>query len=159
MHALNELTSEIVKEFQIDADWHFGQAFRVRWSEVDSFRHAWHLAYLVWCEEVRNNYFEQSGYPIGVGQLEGPVIVHVDCSYQKALAHGDRVFVTGRVNWYKNSSLEMEYAVWAGGLVAKSKALCVWRNNVEDRTISLPDELKRQIRLIDPQAQDLKVVK
>lgn len=157
MTVLNELTPALIEQYQIEEGWHFGLSFRVRWSEVDSFRHAWHLAYLVWCEEVRNTYFEQLGYKIGVDQLQGPVIVNLDCSYQKALAHGDRVFVTGRVNWFKNSSLEKEYAVWdESGLVARSKALCVWRNNVEDRTISLPEDLKNQIRMIDSGVKDLK---
>lgn len=158
MSLINEFTPAIAKQYQTEEGWQFGLPFRVRWSEVDSFRHAWHLAYLVWCEEVRNTYFEQLGYKIGVDQLQGPVIVHLDCSYQKALAHGDRVFVTGRVNWFKNSSLEKEYAVWnQEGLVARSKALCVWRNNVEDRTIPLPDDLKNQIKKMDPNVRDLKV--
>lgn len=143
------LTDKLIAEFGVEPGWRFGQPFRTRWSEQDAFGHVNHKAHLVWCEEVRNAYLASAGYPLQDAAHPGPVLREISCSYEKALGLGETILVTARTDWVGDTSFGMSYAIWRNGLVARSRAVCVWYVNSLARGMTVPDALRAYMLELD----------
>src|SRR5690606_5705387 len=111
-----------------------------------------HKTHFVWCEEVRNAYLALAGYPLRDAAHPGPVLREVHCSYEKARGLGATVLVTARTDWIGNTSFGMSYAVWHDGLVARSKAVCVWYVNAVAQRMAVPDALRAYMQELDHSA-------
>ncbi|NYT22139.1 acyl-CoA thioesterase [Alcaligenaceae bacterium] len=149
------LTAASIEQYKVEGKWRFYKEFDVRWGEVDGFGHVSHRTHLVWFEEVRNAYFSYLGYEgfhIGVA---GPVIKELGVTYEKPLGLADRVLVTARFSWMRNSSFQMDFAVWHEGMTAKSHAVCVWLLNSTGEKQDFPDFLRKKLIELD-QAEDLR---
>nr|WP_315396919.1 thioesterase family protein [uncultured Duganella sp.] len=135
------LEPAIIAEHKIEPGWRYGLQFLPRWSDLDGYGHVSHRAHFVWFEEVRNGYLAQMGFPIANAEVPGPVIKETTCNYERVLALGEHVVVTGRTKWFGTTSFLMEYAIWNRGLVARGQAVIVWVLNSTGSKIPLPAPL------------------
>jgi acyl-CoA thioester hydrolase len=138
---MTRLDPSIIADHRIEPGWHYGFQLTPRWSELDGFAHVNHRAHFVWFEEVRNSYLKHLGFPIVNADVPGPVIKEVTCSYERVLALGDPVVVTGRTKWFGTTSFFMEYAIWNQGLVARGNAVIIWVLNSTGSKVPLPASL------------------
>ena len=136
--------------FGVERGWSFAVRHRVRWSECDPFGHANHRAYFEWFEEARNRYLEAVGLGRLAADQPGPVIAETSIRYRRPLAYGDDILVTARTVRLGNTSFEMSYASWRGGLVAEGRAVLILVVNATGEKVPLSDELRRRMRALDP---------
>jgi acyl-CoA thioester hydrolase len=85
--------------------WHHQTTETVRWSDVDRLGHVNHLAYLRWCEDVRNEHAVKAGLPEpGSGQYS-QVVVSMTVDYLAPINFGAIVQVKMRIEKIGKSSL------------------------------------------------------
>ena len=140
---MNQISNNLAKEHEIEPGWPFAKVFEVRWGEVDAYQHTGNLTYLIWCEEVRNAYLAEAGFPVGRPSDPGPVIREVGCSYERPTRLRDEVIATARISQVGRTSFRMEYAIWSHGLVARAHAVCVWFVNSSNQKQIVPDSLRQ----------------
>ncbi|MGC2203282.1 MAG: thioesterase family protein [Stellaceae bacterium] len=136
--------------FGIEPGWSFAIRHRVRWSECDPFGHANHRAYFEWFEEARNRYLEAVGLPPLSATSPGPVIAETGIRYHRPLSYADEILVSARTVRLGNTSFEMEYAVWRGGLCALGKAVLILVINTTGEKTPLPTVLRERIVTREP---------
>lgn len=140
--AMERITPEIAKEFEIAPGWNYFLRVRTRWSDLDGYSHVSHRSHLVWFEDARNAYLAQFGFSLVDATVPGPVIRTLSCTYMRSLEFQDVIAVTARARWFGITSFAMEYAVWRRGLVASGTAVLVWLRNFDGTKVSLPDSLR-----------------
>lgn len=131
--------------FGVEPGWTLGVRHRVRWSEVDAFRHANHAAYVEWFEEARNRYLEAVGLPPLSGTSPGPVLARLEVDYLRPLAYGDEVLVTARTVGLRTTSLTMAYAAWHDGPAARGFARLVLMLDATGGRVPIPPDVRRRI--------------
>jgi acyl-CoA thioester hydrolase len=136
--------------FNIEPGWSFAIRHRVRWSECDPFGHANHRAYFEWFEEARNRYLEAVGLPPLSLTSPGPVIAETGIRYHRPLSYADEILVSARTVRLGNTSFDMEYAVWRGGLCARGKAVLILVVNATGEKTPLLDQLRERIVAREP---------
>ena len=146
----SEPDAEEHARFGVEPGWAFALRHRVRWSECDPFGHANHRAYFEWFEEARNRYLEAVGLGRLAVDIPGPVMAETSIRYRRPLAYGDDILVTARTLRLGNTSFEMGYAAWRGGLVAEGRAVLILVVNATGEKVPLSDELRRRMRVLDP---------
>ncbi|EJN26864.1 putative thioesterase [Pseudomonas sp. GM78] len=146
---MNELNEDTRARYGVEAGWWFATTFQTRWSDLDPFGHVNNGAYLVWCEETRNAYFQALGVPNFTADAPGPVLKDVGFTYDRSLLHGEKILVTARVAWVRNTSFRMEFAVWNGSRVGHGHALCVWLVNDTGERVTVPDHLRSKMVEVD----------
>ncbi len=115
---------------------------RTEWRDTDGFGHINHLAYLAWCEDTRNFYLEDLGLPRLSISVPGPVLKQVLFNYERSLVFGDEIIVTARTLSVRNTSFQMEYAVWNRGLVGRGTALVVLIVNATGERVQIPANVR-----------------
>lgn len=146
---MSDLSEDTAAQFGVEPGWRFGKAFETRWSDLDPFGHANNGAYLVWCEETRNGYFQALGVPQFTADAPGPVLKEVGFTYDRSLSHGESILVTARVAWVRNTSFRMEFAVWNGARAGHGHATCVWLVNTTGERVTVPNELRGKMAELD----------
>src|ERR1051325_3146587 len=127
----------------------------VQWGDQDAFGHVNNTVYLRWCETARVGYMEriaiwpESGAPEGVG----PILAHVACSYRKPVNYPDRIQVTARVTRIGNTSFRMQHHIVSeaqNALVAEAESIIVLLDYARNKTVRVPDEMRRAIEALEP---------
>jgi acyl-CoA thioester hydrolase len=124
---LQPLRAPELRGLGIPEPWTFGQADRVRFSELDVLDHVNNARYLSWFESLRIAYLRDYGVSDYAGR-ERPVLVlkRVGVSFHAPLHLEDVYVVTGRTRSFRRTSWVMEYGVWSRGkLCAEGDALIV----------------------------------
>lgn len=148
-HDPNRLDDAARTRYGVEGEWAFGCTYRARWSELDAFQHVSNRTHFVWMEETRNRYLEAAGYPLTGPDDPGPVIRETTCSYERPVAFGEEVLVTGRTTWLGRTSFRMDYAVWNGARVATGHAIVIWYRNGTQESVPVPDALADWMRRMD----------
>jgi len=111
--------------FGVPADWPFGLADRVRFSEIDALNHVNHTAYLRWFESLRVLYMRDRGISPYDGTGPRIVLKSVSMEYRREMVLGEDYVVTARTARFRRASLEMHYAAFAPDLRAEGTAVIV----------------------------------
>jgi acyl-CoA thioester hydrolase len=139
----------LAAEYGVEERWSLALTRRAEWRDTDGFGHVNHLAYLEWCEDIRNRYMEAVGLPRLSAETPGPVLKSVSFDYARALGFGDEVLVTARVAAMRRTSFTMDYAVWQAGLIGRGSALCVLMINRTGERVPIPEAMRAAIAARD----------
>ena len=93
----------------------FGQADRVRFSDLDALDHVNNARYLSWFETFRIAYLRAYGIADYAGDRPVLVLRSAAIEYRAPLYLDNSYIVAGRTRAYRNTSWTMEYAVVSGG--------------------------------------------
>jgi len=135
------IDADALRKLGIPEPWNIGFADRVRFAELDTLGHVNNAAYLGWFENFRLQYMKAYGVPLTGRDAYMVVLRQVQVDYLGEMKLDDDYILTGRTTVLRNSSFQMEYAVWSGGaLRTTSSAVLVMVN--EDGKCPIPAELR-----------------
>ena len=126
----------------------FSHEIEVRWGDLDAFNHVNNTLFLRYIEEARIRFFTRLGIGLDAGD-SGPVVVHVDCSFRRAITYPARVRVS--VDAYRASErrLVMRHDVTGadddGVLYAEAEVTLVWVDGRSGRAVPLPAAVTRAL--------------
>jgi len=121
----------------------------IRWGDMDAMGHVNNTVYFRYIEHARIGWFEQAGaMPDPTGK--GPVIVNAHCSFIKQLTYPGEIEVRTLVGPPGRSSFEMTHEIRLvgedgepGALHAEGGAKVVWVDFPAEKSIPLPDAIRR----------------
>jgi acyl-CoA thioester hydrolase len=107
----------------------------VRFRDVDAMGHVNNAVFLTYLEEARIAYLLLFG--AGVAEM---ILARVEIDFRAPLRSGDEIEIGVRPSNVGTKSLELEYAVRAGGAgAAEAKAVIVSYDYESGRTVELPE--------------------
>jgi len=85
---------------------------RIDWADLDLFGHVNNVAFFKYIQAARVNYCEQ----IGLTSLNEPgkpgfMVASSQCRFKKPLHYPGNITVLTKVDWIKNSSLQLSYQI------------------------------------------------
>lgn len=118
---------EIVREFNIAADWRFALARRALFAELDALSHLNHTVFLRYFEDARLGYMTHHGLPAPAPDSLGCVLARLEADYKQPIFYDERLIVTVRTAKIGNTSISLEYGAWSAekGLACHSTSLLV----------------------------------
>lgn len=138
-----DATSELLQDFPIVTP------LTVLWGDQDALGHVNNTVYLRWCETARVVYLDRIGMlGVFVSVSRGPILASVSCDYRQPVKYPDSVHVGARVARIGNSSFIMEHRIVGqavAAVVAEASSTLVFFDYKENRSIQLPDDLRRAI--------------
>ncbi len=126
----------------------------VQWGEMDAAGHVNNIIYLKWFESVRAEYFlrlEQDVISPEEGE-PGFILAKQSCKYLFPLTHPDTVIVGIRVTELHEDRFTMHCKMWSERhqrLVAIANGVVVTYDYHLQQKMALPDELRKQIELLE----------
>jgi acyl-CoA thioester hydrolase len=127
--------------------------FTVLWGDQDAIGHVNNIVYLRWSETARVAYLDRIGLWGMLGtHSRGPIVASISCDYRQPVNYPDTVHVGARVSRIGNSSFTMDHRIVgesAGAIVAEVSSTVVFFDYKENRSLKLPDDLRRAISKLE----------
>lgn len=83
---------------------------RIDWSEMDLFGHVNNVSFFKYIQAARVNYWELTGLnELYKTSNIGPTLAAVNCQFKKSLYYQGSVTIQTKVDWIKNSSLQLSH--------------------------------------------------
>ncbi len=119
-------------------------ADRVRYSEIDVLRHVNNVAYMVWFETMRVEYFTRLCAPLYEPDAVLPrtVLRNADIRYVREMVENEDYIATARVSAFRRTSYSMEQQIWAGDLRATLSGVMVMLDPAGPGRLPLPEALR-----------------
>ncbi len=119
-------------------------ADRVRYSEIDVLHHANNVAYMVWFETMRVEYFTRLCAPLYEpgAVLPRTVLRNADIRYVREMVENEDYIATARVSAFRRTSYTMEQQIWAGDLRATLSGVMVMLDPAGPGRLPLPETLR-----------------
>ncbi len=120
----------------------------VRWGDMDSMGHVNNVKYFTYDEQVRIDYFAElmrddprfwKDYGLILAHIEADFISQVHCPAE--LEIGFRISKLGRSSFQTEALM-----VWQGKPAAVTRAVLVWFDYQNNKTLPLPDTIRQKIR-------------
>jgi acyl-CoA thioester hydrolase len=125
---------------------------RVDWADLDLFGHVNNVIFFRYIQAARVNYCEQ----IGLTSLNDPdklsfMVASTQCQFKKPLFYPDRIAVLTKVDWMKNTSLQLSYQLvnTSSELVAEAADVLVVFDHHQKTKVPISDELRAKIEKIE----------
>ncbi|EJL85243.1 putative thioesterase [Herbaspirillum sp. CF444] len=119
---------------------------KIRWGDMDAFGHVNNTVYFRYMEQTRIEWLESA---IG-GMVEdglGPVIVNAQCTFRRQLKYPADIEIRMFALEPGRSSVETTYEIRRVDqpeiIYAEGGAKIVWVNFKEEKSVSLPDSIRR----------------
>ncbi|MEJ2534216.1 MAG: thioesterase family protein [Gammaproteobacteria bacterium] len=120
----------------------------VRWGDLDAFNHVNNTVFLRFIEEARIRYFASLGLSLDAGD-SGPVVVHIDCSFRRAITYPARVRISVDAHRASERRLVMRHQLTDtddnGLLYAEAEVTAVWVDSRSGRAVPLPAAVTRAL--------------
>jgi acyl-CoA thioester hydrolase len=122
----------------------------IAWGDMDAFGHVNNTVYFRLFEDARIRFFEE----VGVGHRGpaaggcAPILAATQCQFRVAMTYPDTARVETGISHVGRSSFTMRYRVHSerqGRLAAEGEGVVVWYDYEAQRSVALPDELRRRI--------------
>ncbi|MCV6597754.1 MAG: acyl-CoA thioesterase [Mangrovicoccus sp.] len=141
---LSPLDAEALAKRGVPAQWRYGLADRVRFSELDALGHVNNTVYLTWFETLRVNYLRD----LGLSKFDGAapydlVLKHLECSYHAPTFLDEPYLLTARTVSFRNTSFRMEYAVFAPDCRAEGSAVILLVERESGAKTAIPQEIRQ----------------
>ena len=137
-------------------DFHFSISIPVRFADCDVLGHVNNAKYITYMEQVRVDYFAQIMGIYLSGPLANPevsaIIAEVTCAFKSPVHQGEIIVTKVRTSEMKRSSLIMEYKLVdqkTNRLVATGRSVTVAYNYKENKSIPIPNEIRKKIEKIE----------
>ena len=115
--------------------------------------HVNNTVYLRYFETARIAYFEKSGFLESLNQTGiGPNLASVQCKFKAPHTYPDIVSVGARVSRIEGDRFVMEYSAVSHKsrrIAAEGESVIVSYNYRETKKVSLPEELKKRIQVLE----------
>lgn len=121
----------------------------IRWCDMDAFNHVNNSVYLSYFEIARLSWWSSIKPEDVIFDKTGPVIVNAHCQFLKAITYPETVSVKLSVGPAGRSSHECYYEIYSTNqpeqLYADGSTKVVWIDRELERSIPLPDYIKRHL--------------
>ncbi len=121
---------------------------RIDWSEMDLFGHVNNVSFFKYIQAARVNFWEQ----IGIAELHktqriGFTVAAVNCQFKKPLYYPGNVKISTRVEWVKNSSLQLSHTLVNDDdeIAATAEDIIVMFDYNTNEKVIISEELKKLI--------------
>ncbi len=135
------------------------QRFRVPFSDCDMLRHVNNVAYVLWAEHIRCEYFIDVLGEDFMGE-RGMILAQLEVVYERPLLYRERVAIGCRVSRIGNKSFDFVCEVWSEDRELRSARLTtrmVAMNYETDRTIAVPDAWRERVAAFELPSGDADV--
>lgn len=127
----------------------------VRWGDVDRLGHVNNVQYFRYCEDARTTWVEQLTRDAGDiwGGGQGPIVAEIQCLFLQQLHHPATISIGTRVVRIGRSSIQLVQALFVSDNetpVATSESRIVWFDYGEQKSVPVPEDLRKRIRAIEP---------
>jgi acyl-CoA thioester hydrolase len=120
----------------------------IRWGDMDAMGHVNNTVYFRYLEQARIEWFSQMGCdPDPTG--EGPVIINAHCTFLRQLKYPGEIEVLTFVGELGRSSFETTQEIRRveepETIAAAGGAKVVWVNFPMEKSVALPEEIRRKL--------------
>lgn len=125
---------------------------RIDWGDLDAFGHVNNLAIMKYVQAARVQYMDTIGLMQSQTEMKiGPILASISCQFRKPLFYPGEVTVYSKINWIKNTSFQIQHAVYNGANELAAEALDVivlydFRQNIK---VTISDELREKIKKVE----------
>jgi acyl-CoA thioester hydrolase len=130
----------------------------IAWGDMDAFGHVNNTVYFRLFEHARIRFFEEVGIDHGsrhgsrhrgpAGGECAPILAATRCQFRVAMTYPDTARVETGISHVGRSSFTMRHQVHSerqGLLAAEGEGVVVWYDYEAQKSVALPDELRRRI--------------
>lgn len=115
--------------------------FDIAWGDMDALGHVNNARYFDYFQEARIEWLRD--LKITMTEHNGPVVVHVACSYLKPVIYPATLSLKSHAHSLGHSSIMMDHELYQGDvLMAKGSSKVVWVDYVQSKSIALPDAIR-----------------
>ena len=146
---LTPLSADQIAQAGVPGTWSYGYADQVRFSEIDALNHVNNVAYLVWFEMARVQYFQTFGLTKYRDDDPQFVVRAQSADYRAAMYMNTAYIIATRTVSFRRTSFTMEYVCYADGIRASGQSVIVSLEPDGSAKRPLPDAVLAQFREID----------
>lgn len=122
----------------------------IQWGDMDSIGHVNNTIYFRYVESGRIAYFRAIEATPAGGQFEGegPILADIQCSFIGQLRYPATIDIGTRTTKLGGKSFAIEAGIFVQGEdepAATSKGVVVWFDYTNQRTATIPDDLRQRI--------------
>lgn len=121
---------------------------KLRWGDMDAFGHVNNTIYFRYMEQTRIEWLEQAGSSMVIDE-HGPVIVNASCTFLRQLKYPADIEIRMYAQSPGRSSFETAYEIrridQPDTLYAEGSAKVVWVNFREEKSVPLPDAIRKML--------------
>jgi acyl-CoA thioester hydrolase len=117
--------------------------FPIRWGDMDAMGHVNNVMYFRYFEQVRMEWYDQSGFALRSSDNQGIVIVDNHAEYLKPVTHPMHINVQMFGHSPGRSSFISSYLLTVDGvLFTRGSAKVVWIDTALGKSIALPSDVR-----------------
>jgi len=117
------------------------KTFNIAWGDMDALGHVNNARYFDYFQEARIEWLQ--GIKLDMVQKQGPVVIHVACTFLKAVVYPATLTIKSSIHSLGRSSLVMDHDLFQGEeLMAQGTSKVVWVDYVANKSIPLPEEIR-----------------
>lgn len=121
---------------------------KIRWGDMDAFNHVNNTVYFRYMEQTRIDWFESITVNIEA-RGRGPVIINAHCAFLRQLKYPGEIEIRMYAAQPGRSSVETTYEIRRlddpDVIYAEGGAKIVWVNFEEEKSVPLPDDIRRTL--------------
>ncbi|KTC80770.1 acyl-CoA thioesterase [Legionella cherrii] len=118
------------------------KVFSIAWGDMDALGHVNNARYFDYFQEARIEWLRELN--ISMTENTGPVVIHVACTFLKPVIYPATVTLCSQIHSLGNSSMMMSHDLYQDELLmAQGSCKIVWVDYVQNKSVSLPDEIRR----------------
>jgi acyl-CoA thioester hydrolase len=127
-------------------------SLRIDWADLDLFGHVNNVAFFRYIQAARVNYCELVGLSATEAEASpGFMVASSSCQFKKPLRYPGEVTVLTRIDWMKNSSMQLNYLVrdQDGELAAEASDVIVVFDHRKKSKMDIPASLRESVCAIE----------
>lgn len=118
------------------------KTFDIAWGDMDALGHVNNVRYFDYFQEARIQWLRDLNIPM-TGQT-GPIVLHIACTYLKPVIYPATLSLTSKIHSLGNSSMVMDHDLYQREtLVAQGVCKIVWVDYTRNKSVTLPDDIRR----------------
>jgi acyl-CoA thioester hydrolase len=136
----------------MEKDFNTHLSLKVDWADLDLFGHVNNVAFFRYMQAARVNYCESIGLSsTDPGANPGFMVASSSCQFRKPLRYPGELQVFTRVDWIRNSSMQLSYLLRdaKSDLIAEGTDVIVVYDHRSKTKINIPPALKESICAIE----------
>ncbi len=121
---------------------------RIDWSEMDLFGHVNNVSFFKYVQAARVNYWELTGLnKLYKTSNIGPTLAAVNCQFKKSLHYPGSVTIQTKVDWIKNSSLQISHQILndKNEIAAEGQDVIVMFDYNKNEKVAIPEVIRTVI--------------
>jgi len=124
------------------------RTFTIEWGDMDALGHVNNSRYFDYFQQSRIDWLESIA--LDMKQLQGPVVVHVACTYLNPIVYPASLTVKSNVHSLGRSSFVMDHDLFQDEqLMAQGISKIVWIDYQKKISIPIPDKIRQLFQEIE----------